>query len=142
MVANVGGARSRGHCPACSVRAHPHVRARPRARPAAVVVAMALAQTGARISAAPPPPAAETATLAQTPAPRKKRSKIKAATVRSLGTCGNGRSPARSLRANSKVKPSDAHNSYKTWCIENGKQPVSLLTAFGTTMKGAARRGA
>jgi hypothetical protein len=33
------------------------------------------------------------------------------------------------------VKSGDAYTAYKAWCLEMGKEGVSL-TAFGTTMKG------
>ena len=72
---------------------------------------------------------------AATPASKKKPSKIKHAAVRDFGDVREWKESRTVGRPGSKVKPGDAYTNYKEWCIEIGKDPVSL-TAFGTIMKG------
>ena len=55
--------------------------------------------------------------------------------MRELGDVREWKESRTVARPGSQVKPGDAYSAYKWWCIEMGKEPVSL-TAFGTIMKG------
>jgi len=80
------------------------------------------------------PQAAAPARTPASPAKAKSPKKIKAAGVREFGDVREWKESRTIARADSRVKPSDAHSAYKSWCAELGKEPVSL-TAFGTAMK-------
>ncbi len=65
----------------------------------------------------------------------EKAQHVKGAGVREVGSVREWKESRTTARPGSKVKPGDAYGAYKAWCIETGKEPVSL-TAFGTIMKG------
>lgn len=77
--------------------------------------------------------AAPTATPA-TPAKRKKPSKSKVAGVRECGSVREWKETRTVARSGSKLKPSDMHAAYSTWCHEKGLKPVNI-TIFGLALK-------